>query len=439
MPYLDKDGLDALWTKIKANFGHTLSKTSSSTAVNIALKTTSNGTLNSVDINKSDITALGIPAADTHYTSKNVAGGTSSATANAAASNGSVYLNSVENGAVTSANLIKGTGATTVTSAADGTITVNSTDTKYTLPTASASTLGGVKVGTNLSISSSGVLSAASGTDEKVKSSYVSLSDDDMFYLVGASSKLTEETGTLKKSGIAFHTSEGLIVGDQYMTGNITLNQSNNAANSGTITFCDTTGSTLGTLTATDYTGKAAEAAIADNVAWSGVTGKPSWIGSSKPEYNDGEIKTASSEAKAMGATYTSTAIDLLFDNKAPLASPTFTGTPCAPTAAEGTSSTQIATTAFVSNAIASEAVGHAKYQGGITPTTYAALKSYKQGWYWVVTTAGTIAGESCEIGDMVFCNTDSASGATAPTASHFDVVQNNIDAIEISYIENLS
>ena len=439
MPYLNKEGLDALWTKIKANFGHTLSKTSGSTAVNIALKTTSNGTLNSVDITKSDITALGIPAADTHYTSKNVAGATSSATANAAASNGSVYLNSVENGAVTSANLIKGTGATTVTSAADGTITVNSTDTKYTLPTASASTLGGVKVGTNLSISSSGVLSADSGTDEKVKSSYVSLSDDDMFYLVGASSKLTEETGTLKKSGIAFHTREGLIVGDQYMTGNITLNQSNNDANSGTITFCAITGDTLGTLTATNYTGKADAAGTADNVAWSGVTGKPSWIGDSKPEYHDGEIKTASSEARRWGATYTSTAIDLLFDTKAPKASPALTGTPTAPTAAEGTSSTQIATTAFVSNAIASEAVGHAKYQGGITPTTYAALKSYKQGWYWVVTTAGTIAGEACEIGDMVFCNTDSASGATAPTASHFDVVQNNIDAIEISYIENLS
>ena len=38
---------------------------------------------------------------------------------------------------------------------------------------------------------------------------------------------------------------------------------------------------------------------------------------------------------------------------KAPLASPTFTGTPKAPTAAAGTSSTQIATTAFVMNAIA--------------------------------------------------------------------------------------
>lgn len=39
---------------------------------------------------------------------------------------------------------------------------------------------------------------------------------------------------------------------------------------------------------------------------------------------------------------------------KAPLASPTLTGTPTAPTAAAGTNTTQIATTAFVAAAIAS-------------------------------------------------------------------------------------
>jgi hypothetical protein len=38
---------------------------------------------------------------------------------------------------------------------------------------------------------------------------------------------------------------------------------------------------------------------------------------------------------------------------KAPLASPTFTGTPAAPTATAGTNTTQVATTAFVSTAIA--------------------------------------------------------------------------------------
>ena len=42
---------------------------------------------------------------------------------------------------------------------------------------------------------------------------------------------------------------------------------------------------------------------------------------------------------------------------KAPLASPTLTGTPKAPTAAAGTNTTQIATTAFVQNAIASYSI----------------------------------------------------------------------------------
>ena len=40
----------------------------------------------------------------------------------------------------------------------------------------------------------------------------------------------------------------------------------------------------------------------------------------------------------------------------APLASPTFTGTPAAPTAASGTNTTQLATTAFVTDAVAKQA-----------------------------------------------------------------------------------
>ena len=44
--------------------------------------------------------------------------------------------------------------------------------------------------------------------------------------------------------------------------------------------------------------------------------------------------------------------VDSLLSAKAPLASPTFTGSPTAPTAVAGTNSTQIATTAFVNDAI---------------------------------------------------------------------------------------
>ena len=65
---------------------------------------------------------------NTHYASKNVVGG-STATSNTttALTNGNVYINSVENGAVTSAHKISGTGTTTVTTDASGNIVINST------------------------------------------------------------------------------------------------------------------------------------------------------------------------------------------------------------------------------------------------------------------------------------------------------------------------
>lgn len=50
--------------------------------------------------------------------------------------------------------------------------------------------------------------------------------------------------------------------------------------------------------------------------------------------------------------------VDSLLSAKAPLASPTFSGSPTAPTAVAGTNSTQIATTAFVNDAIAGFGAG---------------------------------------------------------------------------------
>ena len=69
------------------------------------------------------------PNTDTHYTSKNVVG-SSTATSNTttALTNGNVYLNSVENGAVTSTHKISGSGATTVTTDESGNIVISSTD-----------------------------------------------------------------------------------------------------------------------------------------------------------------------------------------------------------------------------------------------------------------------------------------------------------------------
>lgn len=66
---------------------------------------------------------------------------------------------------------------------------------------------------------------------------------------------------------------------------------------------------------------------------------------------------------------------------KAPLASPALTGTPTAPTAAAGTNTTQIATTAFVTNAVAGLS-GAMHYIGAVTanPTTTAPSGTFSAG-----------------------------------------------------------
>jgi hypothetical protein len=69
-------------------------------------------------------------------------------------------------------------------------------------------------------------------------------------------------------------------------------------------------------------------------------------------------------------STATQTALDL----KAPLASPTFTGTPLATTAIAGTNTTQVATTAFVTSALAASSPVHfigESYGGGIVFYVY--------------------------------------------------------------------
>ena len=108
----------------------------------------------------------------------------------------------------------------------------------------------------------------------------------------------------------------------------------------------------------------------------------------------------------------------------APKASPTFTGTPKAPTAAAGTNTTQIATTAFVQSAISAASVGAASFQGTLSQQSTLESSAYKSGWYWVVGTAGTYAGEACEPGDMVFAVADKGGSYSA---SDFSVVQNNL------------
>jgi len=114
-------------------------------------------------------------------------------------------------------------------------------------------------------------------------------------------------------------------------------------------------------------------------------------------------------------------------------ASPSFTGTPKAPTATAGTNNTQIATTAFVTTAIANAQVGAATFQGSVNAQSAISDSSYKKGWYWLVGTAGTYVGQTCEVGDMIYAIADKGS---AYAAADFTVVQTNLEIESITNAE---
>lgn len=117
-------------------------------------------------------------------------------------------------------------------------------------------------------------------------------------------------------------------------------------------------------------------------------------------------------------------------NTKANIANPTFTGTPKAPTAAAGTNSTQIATTAFVQTAVSSGIAASdamiVKGTIGTNGTVTALPTTYKTGWTYRVTSAGTYAGQVCEIGDLIIALVD--RNGSGNTNSDWCVAQTNIN-----------
>ena len=360
MPYLDQTGLSTFWTKIKTwastNFGATISKgTSASSGLPIYLKDKAStpNTLSTVTITKSDITALGIPSSDTKY----------------------AVATQSDNGLMSAADKKK----------LDG---VKENANHYVHPTSpsGAKKFGLYKIATN----EQGHVTLAT---EVIKSDISQLESDPT---VPAWAKAATKP-TYKSTEINLGESLDLFAdADTVEDAIICLfnDKQDNIADLATIRSGAAKGATA-IQTETDPT-------------------VPAWAkAASKPSYTSDEIVSTYGDIQG-SLTNVIKQIDMWIDglsnNKAPLASPIFTGTPKAPTATVGTNTTQIATTAFVQSAVAAASTGVAKYQGGMTAASYGKLTTYKAGWYWVVTEAGTIAGESCEIGDIVFCNTDSTA-----------------------------
>lgn len=274
-------------------------------------------------IKSKTVTTMTMPAAPTftNWQAKNIVGASATATANAATTNATTFLNLIENGAVRSSHQITGTGKVTVTADATGKVTINGAAT------------------TAASGSANGTI-AIDGKDVAVKG-----------------------------LGSAAYTASSV-----YAT--------------------------------------AAQGTKADNAV----------------------PNTRTVNGHALSANVTVTKADVGLGNvtnesKATMfTSPAFTGTPTAPTAAGGTNTTQIATTAFVINEIGSKisAAQALRFKGTIgTDGDVTELPAnHTVGDTYVVKAAGNFAGEGCEAGDMIICV---KSGTTAANGD-WSVIQRNLD-----------
>ena len=65
------------------------------------------------------------------------------------------------------------------------------------------------------------------------------------------------------------------------------------------------------------------------------------------------------------------------------------------------------------------------RFKGSLTSTNGLPTVAYKAGWQYAVQEAGTYAGQTCEVGDMVLCVKDYASGSASN--SDWAVIQANI------------
>jgi hypothetical protein len=114
----------------------------------------------------------------------------------------------------------------------------------------------------------------------------------------------------------------------------------------------------------------------------------------------------------------------------APVASPVFTGIPLAPTASADTNTGQIATTAFVVNALATAVTGLLSFKGLTDCSGNPNYPSASKGDTYIVSVAGKIGGASgtvVDVGDLYIAEANNAGGTEAAVGASWAHLEHSL------------
>lgn len=267
---------------------------------------------------------------------------------------------------------------------------------KYSLPTASSSTLGGVKIGTNVNISS-GVISVANGTTSA--KGVVQLTDS-----TSSTSTTTAATPNSVKSAY-----------DLANTAKTNAAAAQTAANNAQATADSKVGSVLlatgtnnGTLKLT------VNGTATDNIA----------------------VKGLGTAAYTASSAYATSAQGTKADNAMPKSGGTFTGAVTLnadPTAALGAATKQYVDSQITTKIAASDAMVFKGTLGTSGTVTAVPTTGVVKGDTYKIITAGTWAGSACKIGDLIIALSSGDIEATATNWAYVPSGNENETTIKYS------
>lgn len=267
---------------------------------------------------------------------------------------------------------------------------------KYSLPTASSSTLGGVKIGTNVNISS-GVISVANGTTSA--KGVVQLTDS-----TSSTSTTTAATPNSVKSAY-----------DLANTAKTNAAAAHTAANNAQATADSKVGSvSLATGTNNGTLKLTVNGTATDNIA----------------------VKGLGSAAYTASSAYATAIQGTNADNAMPKAGGTFTGAVTLnadPTAALGAATKQYVDSQITTKIAASDAMVFKGTLGTSGTVTAVPTTGVVKGDTYKIITAGTWAGSACKIGDLIIALSSGDIEATATNWAYVPSGNENETTIKYS------